>query len=406
MARILKITGIALAAAVVIGAVLAVIYWDRINEIRGAMAYAALFEPEHIDENFRSFPEMYPHRTVERAGPVFALDPAPQPLPETYTYNGQTKDLAAFIERTDTTGLVILKDGKLVHEQYGHGNEVSTAPVLMSVSKSVVSALFGIAMEKGFIDSLNETVDSYATSLKDSGYAGVRIKDVMQMSSGIRFTEHYGDLDSDIVRLAGSFGYGSVNEFVATLENEREPGTFNHYVSADTQVLAMVLEAATGETLADLTQDWLWSRLGAEYDAYWVTDPQGDELALGGFNATARDMARFGQLYLDMGKNFEGAQVVPADWVRASVTPDASHLMPGRDNTMSDFPMGYGYQWWIPEFSTGDYSAIGIYGQFVYVNPEHRVVIAKTSTYRDYLVPGDEMEPETIEAFRAIAAAL
>ena len=119
-----------------------------------------------------------------------------------------------------------------------------------------------------------------------------------------------------------------------------------------------------------------------------------------------RDYARFGLLYLNQGRNFEGQQLVSADWVKASVTPDAPHLMPGRDNPGSDWPMGYGYQWWIPENPQGDYTAIGIYGQFIYVHPAHNVVIAKTSAYVDYDNSGDEMEFESVEAFRAIAKGL
>jgi len=125
------------------------------------------------------------------------------------------------------------------------------------------------------------------------------------------------------------------------------------------------------------------------------------EMAMGGLNAVLRDYARLGQLYLN-GGNWNGAQIVPADWVMASVTPDAPHLMPG-DNEFSDWPMGYGYQWWIPENPEGDYSAIGIYGQFIYVHPGHGVVIAKSSAYAPYNESGDEMEFESMEFFRAIA---
>jgi len=117
-------------------------------------------------------------------------------------------------------------------------------------------------------------------------------KNVLQMSSGIRFTEDYGDLKSDIVRLVVSFTTGSLNEFVAGLHNERKPGTFNQYISADTQVLSMVLKGATKKSLTEYMQEKLWSHLGAEYNAEWLTDPTGTEMAFGGLNATLRDYAR------------------------------------------------------------------------------------------------------------------
>ncbi len=400
---------IAIASIALLG-ILAVVFRDEIESLRRVWEYASHFDPDTIDRNFRSFHVRYPTRTVRRAGPVAELPSRSRPLPDSFVYEGKSVRTDEWIDRTQTTGIVVLKDGGIVYENYFRGNDASTTPILMSVSKSVVSFLFGVAMDEGKVESLERTVDSYVPELKGSGYEGVRIKDVLQMSSGIRFNEDYGDYTSDIARLAMAFVNGSVDDFVLGLKRERTPGTYNHYVSADTQVIAMVLEAATGEQLADLTQSRLWSRLGVEHDAYWLTDPDGEEFALGGFNATVRDMARFGQLYLQDGRNFAGEQLVSTDWVRASVTPDAPHLMPGRDNPLHDWPMGYGYQWWIPENQPkegrGDFSAIGIYGQFVYINPDAGVVIAKTSAYEDYNETGDVMEFEAMEAFRAIARGL
>jgi len=388
---------------VVVVLIVTVVFWKDIQEIRAVMDYAGTFESETINENFRSLYKKYPSKTLSRSGPVYELASAPRPLPETYTWKGKTEKIAEWVDRTDTTGLLVIKDDIIAFEQYFRGNEKSTRSIAMSVSKSVVSCLVGIALAEGKISDLQVPVDQHAPQLKDGGYAGVSLKNVLQMSSGVRFNEDYGDLKSDIVRLVVSFLTGSVNDFVASLPNELKPGTFNRYVSADTQVLAMALQAATGKSLVDYAHEKLWSRLGVEYDAEWLTDPNGMEMAFGGLNATLRDYARFGMLYLNQGRNFKGEQLVPATWVKASVTPDAPHLMPGRDNPGSDWPMGYGYQWWIPENPQGDFTAIGIYGQFIYVNPANKTVIAKTSAYVDYNNSGDEMEFESMEAFRAIA---
>jgi len=391
---------------IVIAASAIVIFWKDIQEIRGAMAYADAFEPDVIVENFRTFYKQYPSTTVQRSGPVFKLTEGQRPLPEVYSYQGKTKKIAGWIKQTGTTGLLVLKDGKVIFENYYQGNNSATRVISMSVAKSFVSFLVGSALSEGTIADLQDPVDKYAPELKGGGYEGVSLKNVLQMSSGVRFTEDYGALKSDIVRLVVAFTSGSLNDFVASLQQERKPGTFNKYVSADTQVLAMVIKGATGKSLTAYMKEKLWSQLGAEHDANWMTDPGGMEMAFGGLNATVRDYARFGQLYLDLGRNFKGEQLVPEAWVKASVTPDAPHLMPGRDNPNSDWPMGYGFQWWIPENPEGDYSAIGIYGQFIYVHPEYRVVIAKSSAYVDYNNTGDEMEFESIEAFRAIAKGL
>ena len=383
-----------------------IVFWKDIQELRGVLRYANTFEPDTIVENFRSLYKQYPNSTVKRSGPVFELPETHHALSENYAYNGETNKIADWIDRTDTTGLLVIKDGVVAFEKYYDGNDKSTRWISMSVAKSFVSFLIGVALEEGKIADLLDPVDKYAPNLKGSGYEGVSLKNVLQMSSGVRFTEDYGDLKSDIVRLVASFTTGSLNEFVGNLPNERKPGTFNKYVSADTQVLSMVLAGATEKSLTDYMEEKLWSHLGAEYDAEWLTDPTGTEMAFGGLNATLRDYARFGLLYLNRGINFKDEQLVSAQWVKASVTPDAPHLMPGKDNPNSGWPMGYGYQWWIPENPEGDFTAIGIYGQFIYVHPKYNVVIAKTSAYVDYNNTGDEMEFESMEAFRAISKGL
>jgi CubicO group peptidase (beta-lactamase class C family) len=390
-------------AILVVLVIAGVIFWKEIREIHGILKYKNTFAPDMIVENFRSLYTKYPHTVVARSGAVYHLPENPCPLPETYVYANETRKISHWIDKTGTTGFIVLKNGEMVYEKYFSGNNASSRCISMSVAKSFVSFLIGAALEEGKIGSIHDPVDRYVPSLKGSGYEGVSLKNVLQMSSGVRFNEDYGDLKSDIVRLVASFTSGSLVDFVSGLPNERKPGTYNKYVSADTQVLGLVLSAATGSSLSDYMQEKLWSRLGAEYDAYWLTDPTGTEMAFGGLNAALRDYARFGQLYLNQGANFNGEQLVSANWVKASVTPDAPHLMPGRDKTLSDWPMGYGFQWWIPENPEGDFCAIGIYGQFIYVHPKYNVVIAKTSAYVDYNNTGEEMEFESMEAFRAIA---
>jgi len=260
-------------------------------------------------------------------------------------------------------------------------------------------------VDEGYIESIEDPATKYVPFLIGSGYEGVRIKDILQMSSGVRFDETYADFFSDINRMGRVIALNtSLADFIHTLENEREPGTYNHYVSMDTQVLGMVLMEATGKSLTELLEEYIWKPVGMEADAYWLVDGDGAELAFGGLNAVLRDYARFGLLYLHGGKRGDD-QIVPADWVIASVTPDAPHLMPG-ENPASGWVMGYGYQWWIPDGPENDFMAIGIYNQFIYVNPDLGVVIAKNSAYADYDTDGEEKELESVAVFRAIAHAL
>lgn len=361
-----------------------------------------LFNPDIIVQNFRTMGDKFDSRTIHRGGDVFTFKRDIKKLPDGYTFKGKNRRVNSFIEHTGTTGLIVIKDDTILFEQYYRGNTESSKAISWSVAKSFVSALVGIAVEEGYIKDIHQPVTDYLPSLKNSGYNGVSIKNVLQMSSGVRFDEDYGDFNSDINRMGRYFALNMpLADFVASLKAERKPGTFHHYVSMDTQVLGMILRTATGKTLSEYTEEKLWKPLGMESDAYWLIDSSGMEAAFGGLNVTLRDYARFGRLYLKNG-NWNGKQIIPETWCKASVTPDAPHLMPGKRSNAS-WILGYGYQWWIPENPDGDYLAIGIYGQAIYVYPRYNIVIAKTSAYSDYNKDGEDMEIESIEVFRAIA---
>jgi CubicO group peptidase (beta-lactamase class C family) len=169
----------------------------------------------------------------------------------------------------------------------------------------------------------------------------------------------------------------------------------------DTQVLGFVLRRATGVSNTDYLESKLWEPLGMQDDAFWMTDDDDKELAAGGLNTTLRDFAKLGELYLHLG-DWNGRQIVPRSWVVASVTPDAPHLMPGKRSS-SDGVMGYGMQWWIPD-ADGDYTAIGVFNQFIYVNPELQLVIAENSANHRYGTGGsdDDREAENIAFFKAV----
>jgi len=365
-----------------------------------------LFDAAVVLENFRNMDRMFPVTAVDPGRWTHRFERAPRPLPASYEYQGQQRDVQAFLDQTWTTGLVVLVDGRIAFEQYYRGNSQSTRTISWSVAKSFVSALVGIALAEGHIRDIMQPVTDYLPALRGSGYDGVPIKHVLQMSSGVRFDEDYADFNSDINRMGRALALGTpLDEFVASLAPQRPPGTYHHYVSMDTQVLAMVLRQATGESLSSYLQSRLWQPLGMESGAYWLVDGAGMEMAFGGLNAVLRDYARFGQLYLQQGR-WEGQQLVPAQWVADSVTPDAPHLQPGPGNPASDWVMGYGYQWWIPDPPQGDFMAIGVYNQFVYVDPARAVVIAKSSAYPDYKLDGFDKELESAALFRAISRAM
>lgn len=393
-------------AAVIAAVVLfAFLNKDRIDR---AATVSTLFTGAEQYENFNRMQDMFPSAEMTPAVEPFEFGEGDRiSLPESFVFEGETVNTQTFLADTDTSALLVLKDGEIVFEDYWLTGGRDVTWLSMSVAKSFVSALVGIAVADGEIESIDEPITKYVPELSGSAYNGVSIKDVLQMSSGARWNEDYSDPESDINRFGRIFALGgSFNEFAATLERQRPPGTYNLYNSTDTQVLGMLLVNATGRPIADYMQEKLWEPLGAESRAFWLLDSEGMEMAFAGMTATARDYAKIGELYRLEGR-LNGQQIVPSEWVSASVTPDAPHLMPGKDNPASDFELGYGYQWWIPEGAEGEFSAIGVYNQFVFVNPSCGTVIVKLSAYSDYGVSLDESsyrEIETIEMFRAINA--
>ena len=207
-----------------------------------------LFESAEIVNNFRSMDSMFDTAQVRRGPVTHQFERNLQDLPSTYVYKGQTRKTSDFLEETWTTGIVVLMDGTIVFERYYRDNTAASKTISWSVAKSFVSALVGIAVEEGHIRDIHQPVTDYVPTLRGTGYDGVSIKNVLQMSSGIEFNEDYGDFFSDINRTGRAIAFNTpLDDFVASLRRERPPGTFHHYVSTDTQVLGMGLRAATGK---------------------------------------------------------------------------------------------------------------------------------------------------------------
>lgn len=398
---------LAVSALVAIGlAVGAYVYQRELGRVAFA---ASLFSGAEQYENFSRIAELYPTATMPAAAEPYQFEEGdPISLPSSFVYEGTSVDSETFLAETDTSALLVIEDGKVRFERYMLTGGRGVNWLSMSVAKSFVSAAVGIAVEEGHIESIEEPITRYVPSLAGSAYDGVRIKDILQMSSGARWNEDYSDPESDINRFGRIMAIGgSMDEFAATLEREHEPGTLNHYNSTDTQVLGMLLFGATHRTVADYMAEKLWQPLGMESDGYWMVDSEGMEMAFGGLNATARDYAKLGELYR-LGGLWNGTQIVPEPWVHASVTPDAPHLTP-EAKADDSFPVGYGYQWWIPAGDEGEFSAIGVYNQFIFVNPSRNLVIVKLSAFSDYATSLDDSayrEIESFEFFRAIAEAL
>ncbi len=339
------------------------------------------FDKDAISSNFKNVKDIFHTSIVSgSSNPYhFAKRDKVFALPISFQFNDSTVNTQAYLDYTLTDALLIIRHDSIYYEYYANQFTENDHHISWSMSKSVISALLGIAIHEGKIKSIEETVTDYLPEFAGTGYDHVRIKDVLQMSSGVGFNEDYGDFNSDINVMGRYFALGMpMADFAKRLKRARQPGTYNLYVSIDTQVLGMILTKATGQSITDYMNEKLWSPIGAESDAYWIVDNSGMEFAIGGLNATARDYAKIGQLFLDSGR-WLGKQVVPEAWVRASVTPDAPHVMPGKRSTALRKD-GYGFQWWIPYGREDEFNAQGIYGQFIYIDPDKDMVIVKLSS--------------------------
>ena len=361
-----------------------------------------LYDKDKIVYNFLNMDKIFPTREIKASKNPKPLKRNIKTLPETFFFEGEEKNLQEYLDYFWSDGMIVLHKNEMVYENYWLGNNENKRHISWSVAKSFISALVGIAYEEGLIDSLDDPVTKYLEDFKETGYDGVTIKDILQMSSGVLFNEDYADYDSDINRFGRAVATGtSMRDFSKTLTREREPGTYMHYVSINTQVLGFLLQEVTNKSISQYLYNKIWNPLGMEDSAYFILDDVKDEFALGGLNATLRDYAKFGLLYLQNGR-WNDNQIISKQWIEDSHSTDGIHLVPGERETSSN-PWGYGYQWWIPGFPDTDYTASGVYNQYIYIDPLSEIVIAKTSSNFKYTSELQMSKDMHMAMFRAIA---
>jgi CubicO group peptidase (beta-lactamase class C family) len=341
------------------------------GEATGVMA---MFAGDRF-ENFRHMDRFVPTSQMTASPAPWDLGESDNSLSFSGDFLGKPTTLEQFIELSNTSALLVIKDGQLIYESYRHGDSAQSLHTSFSVAKSFTSALAGIALGEGYLGSLDDPVRKYLPELTSATFDDVSVKDVLQMSSGIRFTEVYTDPESDINRMTAQVPPLTYLEYMNGLGRAHPPGTFNHYASVNTQLLGILLVRVTGKTITEYMQEKLWHPMGMEQRGLWTLDEQGFELTMGGLAASARDYAKLGLLYLHDGRRGK-QQILPAGWARESVTPNEPHLMPG-ENPASSNTSGYMYQWWTPRNWDNDFLARGIWGQNIYVHPDNGVVIVK-----------------------------
>jgi CubicO group peptidase (beta-lactamase class C family) len=314
-------------------------------------ARAVVWGESDIEDRHR-----FPAREIQAGGHTWPLLRAPARI-----------GLDRFLEERSTRAFIVLHRGRLVYERYFNGGSREELETSFSVAKSFLSTLIGIAIEEGAISGLDEPITRRLPELADREprFARIRVRDLLSMSSGIRYEEGGMPWSDDAVTY-----YGTDLRDVALedTEIERAPGLGWHYNNFNPLLLGLILERATGMAVAEYMETRLWRPMGAEADASWSLDSEdsGFEKMESGVNARARDFARFGLLMLRDGRAGSRHVVAPA-WVKAATADHSGYF-------------GYGLGWWVDAGSRGGklpFLARGKYGQVVVVDPAHDVVVVR-----------------------------
>lgn len=294
-----------------------------------------------------------------------------RPLPEG-SLDLSAVDIDAYMKSQRSAAIVILLDGKLVYEKYGLGFGPEGKWTSFSVAKSLTSTMVGAALKDGHIKSLDDKVTDYIAGLKGSAYDDVTVRQLLTMTSGVRWNEDYTDPKSDVALFnehKAAEGEDATVSYMKTLPREAPAGTKWLYKTGETNLIGVLVSEATGKPLAEYLSEKVWQPYGMEQDATWLLGSTGHEISGCCIQAAARDYARFGQFILEGGVA-GGTKVVPDDWLSMATVKQAGIGVPGR---------GYGFQWWTND--DGSFAAQGIFGQGIFIDPARKLVIASNSNW-------------------------
>ena len=295
---------------------------------------------------------------------TIAASSTPKPLPQGEPLK-LPLDLDAFAAGQRSAALMVLHNGKVRLERYGLGFDKDGRWTSFSVAKSFTSTLAGAALSDGFIKSLDDKVSVYIPDLKGSAYDDVSVRQLLTMTSGVRWNEDYGDPNSDVARFNNhkpEAGIDALVSYMRKLPRDVPAGTRWLYSTGETNLVGILVSQATKKPLADYLAEKVWQPVGMEQPATWLLSKTGQEISGCCIQASARDYARFGQFILD-GAKVQGQSIVPDDWLAAATTSRTSIGQPGR---------GYGYQWWT--YDSGSFAARGIFGQGIFIDPQRKIV--------------------------------
>jgi len=281
-------------------------------------------------------------------------------------------DVDAWMAGQRSAAVVVLHDGRLRLERYGLDFDENGRWTSFSVAKSITATLVGAAIRDGHIRSMDDKVSDYIADMKGSAYDDVSLRQLLTMTSGIRWNEDYGDPNSDVARFNGhepDKGVDALVSYLRKLPREAPAGTRWLYSTGETNLVGILLSEATGKPLTEYLSEKIWKPAGMAQQATWILNSTGREISGCCIQAATRDFARFGQFILD-GARVNGQSILPDGWLAEATTERTGIGLPGH---------GYGYQWWT--YADGSFSARGIFGQGIFIDPKRRIVVALNANW-------------------------
>ncbi|MBI1200443.1 MAG: serine hydrolase [Phenylobacterium sp.] len=328
-----------------------------------------VWTPQQQSDGYRAMETIYRVNTIHRGETVHALPRADRQIDPTFEVGGKSYTVDSFMAANRMSGVLVIKDGRIVLERYAMGRKPDDRWTSFSVAKSVTSTLVGAAIADGKIAGVNAPVVDYIPELKGSGYDGVTVRQLLMMSSGVKWNEDYADPKSDVAQAGTAILEPGVNPMVSymrKLPRAHEPGTIFHYNTGETDLVGVLVSNAVGMSLSDYASEKIWKPYGMERDAVWMTDLAGHERGGCCISMTLRDYGRVGQFILDGGVA-GGKRILPEGWTAEATSKQI-------DNGSG----GYGYFWWMVP---GGYQAAGIFGQSITTYPKDRVIVVTNAAW-------------------------
>ena len=305
-------------------------------------------------------------------------------------------DIDAYMKDQRAAGLVVVHDGKIVLEKYGLDFNKEGRWTSFSVAKSFTSTLVGAAVKDGHIKSLDDKVTEYIAGLKGSAYDDVTVRQLLTMTSGVKWNEDYEDPNSDVALFNKHEAEGGIDvtvSYMRKLTREAPAGEKWVYKTGETNLIGVLVSEATGKSVSEYLSEKVWAPFGMEQDGSWLLGSTGHEISGCCIQASTRDFARFGQFMLN-GAVVAGSDILPEGWIANATTKQADIGTPGR---------GYGYQWWTND--DGSYAAQGIFGQGIFIDPARKLVIASNSNWPTATNP-DTVGAQREALYRSVQAAV